>query len=70
MPQYYVNRNAQPNGDHEVHTDPCSNPPLLENRIDLGFHTSCHAAVATAKNRWPQARINGCYYCCVECHTT
>jgi hypothetical protein len=70
MPQYYVNTNAQTNGDHEVHTDPCPYPPNVQSRVDLGWHTSCFGAVASAKQRWPNARINGCYYCCNACHTT
>lgn len=70
MPQYYVNTNAQQNGDHEVHTDPCPYPPNAANRVDLGWHANCFGAVVSAKQRWPHARINGCYYCCGACHTT
>jgi hypothetical protein len=44
--------------------------PQPASQIDLGFHPSCHGAVATAKQRWPGNRINGCYYCCPACHTT
>lgn len=70
MPQYYINKNAQANGDHEVHSDPCSFMPAPANRVDLGYHASCHTAVADAKRRWPQDRINGCYYCSTACHTS
>lgn len=72
MPQFIVNQNAQANGDHEVHnkTTGCNYMPNLENQIDLGYHNDCHGAVAEAKRRWPNNRINGCYYCCNACHTS
>ena len=31
MTSYYVNRNAQANGDHEVHTVLCERLPNIEN---------------------------------------
>ncbi|ADQ79027.1 hypothetical protein Palpr_0875 [Paludibacter propionicigenes WB4] len=64
---YYVNKNAQPNGDHEVHTAVCLYLPTLENRKYLGIFRSCSDALAYAKETYPQS--NGCYYCCRECHT-
>lgn len=70
MANYYINTNAQANGDHEVHSDPCSYMPNTSNRVDLGFHANCQSAVIDAKSRWPNARINGCYYCSKACHTT
>lgn len=72
MPRFIINKNAQTNGDHEVHnlTDGCSYMPNPENQIDLGVHASCHEAVAAAKRKWPGNRINGCYYCCNPCHTS
>lgn len=69
MPKYYVNTNAQSNGDHEVHEDTyCSNAPSPINRKYLGYHSDCHGAVREAKRTYPQS--NGCYYCCKPCHTT
>lgn len=72
MPQFIINKNAQANGDHEVHnaTEGCSYMPDPANQIDLGYHTSCHGAVAEARQKWRDNRINGCYYCCNPCHTT
>ena len=67
MARYYVNRNAQANGDHEVHTSSCSFMPSSENRIYLGDFSSCQPAVAEAKRYYNQ--VNGCYYCCNACHT-
>lgn len=41
MAHYYINTNAQTNGDHEVHIDPCSYMPDAINRVDLGYHPNC-----------------------------
>jgi hypothetical protein len=72
MPIFIINKNAQSNGDHEVHniTTGCRYMPAVSSQIDLGHHASCHAAVAEAKRRWPQSRINGCYYCASACHSS
>jgi hypothetical protein len=70
MPKFIVNKNAQSNGDHEVHneTKGCQNMPLDHNREDLGWHDTCHSAVSQAKRIY--TRANGCYYCANECHTS
>ncbi|NIJ42347.1 hypothetical protein FHS78_002641 [Parvibaculum indicum] len=65
--RYYVNRNAQSNGDHEVHTASCSFLPNPENRLYLGDFDSCRPAVAEAKKTYAQS--NGCYYCANACNT-
>lgn len=39
--RYYVNKNAQPNGDHEVHTSSCSFLPAEANRLYLGDFQTC-----------------------------
>ncbi len=67
MPNYYVNKNAQTNGDHEVHETGCSYMPLDENRIYLGFFYNCADAVKEARKYYNQ--VNGCYYCSRPCHT-
>ena len=67
MSKYYVNKNAQDYGDHEVHTTGCSYFPKPENRIYLGEFSSCGPAVKEAKKHYDQ--VNGCYYCCNACHT-
>jgi len=67
MARYYVNKNAQANGDHEVHVVTCTFLPLPENRIYLGDFTSCRPAVREARKYYNQ--VNGCYYCSYECHT-
>jgi hypothetical protein len=67
MPRYYVNRNPQNNGDHEVHMEGCVHLPSQENRQYLGEFASCSYAVMEAKRFYPQ--LNGCFYCAKECHT-
>ena len=67
MSSYYVNTNAQANGDHEVHTTGCNYLPESENRIYLGDFTNCQQAVVAARRYYD--RVNGCYYCSRPCHT-
>lgn len=66
--RYYVNKEAQDNGDHEVHTSGCSFLPSAENRKYLGEFSSCEGAVREAKKNYSQA--DGCYYCSRDCHTS
>lgn len=66
MPRYYVNNEAQTNGDHEVHKENCRYLP--NDRTDLGIHSSCHSAVKKAKSIYSQS--NGCIHCARECHTS
>ena len=68
MAIYYVNKNAQANGDHEVHKSGCSHMPSPENKKYLGDFPSCYGAVREAKKTYPKS--NGCYYCSNACHTT
>lgn len=68
MDYYYVNKNAQANGDHEVHTESCTYLPSVENRLYVGYFNSCAGAVLEAKKKYPKS--NGCYYCSRACHTS
>ena len=68
MAAYYVNRNAQNNGDHEVHVSGCSYMPDAVNRQYLGDFSNCREAVRAARSYFTQ--VNGCYYCSNPCHTT
>lgn len=63
---YYVNRVAQPNGDHEVHTSDCRFIPVESNREYLGVFDNCGDAVQAARKRFRTA--NGCYFCSPACH--
>lgn len=66
MARYYVNNNAQANGDHEVHELGCSFMPEA-NRTYLGEFRSCGPAVTEARKHHRQ--VNGCFYCSRPCHT-
>jgi hypothetical protein len=70
MPNYCVNRQAQSNGDHEVHDTASTNSclPAGANRVDLGVHATCRDAVQEAKLRG-YSSANGCYWCARACHT-
>ena len=70
MNKYIVNKNAQSNGDHEVHNETfnCQFLPNYENRRNLGYHSNCHNAVSEAKKYY--GKVNGCFYCANNCHTT
>ena len=66
MKNNFVNRNAKPNGDHEVHHENCVFLPLPVNLMDLGYCNDCHEAVAKAKQHYSTA--DGCVYCSPGCH--
>lgn len=70
MSYFYINRNAQDDGYHEVHDDSanCSHPPLLENRVGIGYYNNCSEAITAARLANPTLLIDGCYYC-TDCHT-
>ena len=61
--KYYVNRQEQDNGDHEVHEEACEKLPELKNLLPLGEFYTCHAAIAEAKRYF--LKVDGCYYCSV-----
>lgn len=68
MDYYFVNRQAQANGDHEVHKQTCAYLPSPLNQLALGFHANCHSAVQAARAYYWQS--NGCYWCSQQCHTS
>ena len=51
---FYVNSNAQPNGDHEVHRSDCSWLPSAENRVYLGCFSTSREAVNAARKYYRQ----------------
>ena len=68
MPRYYVNKNAESNGDHEVHVEECIRMPAEWNREYLGEFPSCRSAVIEAKKKYSQA--DGCWHCSPACHAS
>ena len=65
--KYYINKNTQANGEHEVHREGCKYRPAEANRIDLGSFSDCADAVKAAEKHYKQ--VNGCATCSPECHT-
>ncbi|MRX46147.1 hypothetical protein [Pedobacter puniceum] len=65
MSLYYVNHQAQPNGDHEVHKEDCIYLPYVKKF--LGSFSNCADAVKEAKKTYTQS--NGCRICSKACHT-
>ena len=63
---YYVNKNAQANGDHEVHRPTCIWLPNEANRIYLGSFATSQEALRAARSYYSQ--VDGCAYCCPEIH--
>ena len=63
---YYVNKNAQPTGEHEVHSSNCPYLPTIANRLYLGMFDNCAEAIREARKYY--SNVDGCYYCCNECH--
>ena len=67
MAKYYVNKNAQTTGEHEVHKEGCTYLPDKDNRIYLGDYTNCKPAITEAKTHY--SNVDGCYWCSIDCHT-
>ncbi|SFI35140.1 hypothetical protein SAMN05443292_2209 [Halpernia frigidisoli] len=66
MKNYYVNKNAQSNGYHEVHEETCTRLPDVNNREYLGTFYNCKDAVDAAKKKY--SKSDGCYYCSSNCN--
>lgn len=67
MKHYYVNNNAQSNGDHEVHTGECHYLLLIVDKTYLGIFFNAVGAAEKAKQYHFQS--NGCAYCSPEANT-
>lgn len=65
--KYYVNKNAQSTGEHEIHKSTCFKLPNAENRLYLGEFDNSYDAKEEAKKYYSNA--DGCFYCCPEIHT-
>ena len=63
---YYVNRVAQPNGEHEVHTSTCRFLPAASNRVVLGYFFNSRDALQAARRIY--SNVDGCFYCCSDSH--
>jgi hypothetical protein len=61
MHRYYINKNAQTNGVHEVHRLGCRFLPKSEHRINLGLFNNVHEAIMEALKTSPSSK------CCPSC---
>ena len=66
MAEFYVEINAQENGDHMVHNANCSHLPAQDVIRYLGSISHCASALKKAGERFKQ--VNGCPHCAVTCH--
>lgn len=66
MKNYYVNKQAQSSGDHEVHNENCSFLSSIASKKYLGEFSNCKTAVTEAKKTYSKA--DGCKTCSNECH--
>lgn len=67
MPNYYINKNAQSSGEHEIHKSNCDHLPVVYNRIELGWFLSDAAAKEAAKKYF--YNVDGCKFCCTSIHS-
>ena len=65
---YIVNINPQDKGEHEVHRlNICKRLPVPKNRRFLGDFSTCAEALERAKEYYQD--VDGCFFCCPECHS-
>ncbi len=69
MEDFYLNKNEQKTGEHEVHRNGCVYLLLMNNKEYLGFHPNSKSAVAKARLLHLFWTIDGCATCCPESHT-
>lgn len=67
MIRYSINKNAQSNGDHEIHKEGCSYEPSFYNKDDLGYHPNDHSALQEGRRRYGDS-ADGCVHCCPLIH--
>ncbi len=65
--RYYVNKNSNNTGEHEVHIEECKYLPDENNRVDLGYQYNSKDALIKAKTFYSD--VDGCFWCCREIHT-
>lgn len=71
MVNYYLNLNAQSNGDHEVHKESCYYYYMYKSGYNfelLGAFSNELEAVRYARIKHPTFKIDGCAYCCSTAH--
>lgn len=67
MNRYSINRNEQPNGDHEIHKADCSRIQWSDKMSDLGYCANDQEALRKGREIYGD-KADGCYYCCLSIH--
>lgn len=65
MAKYYLNKNAQENGDMEIHAESCKYFPAEKNRILIGDYPNAEEALKAIREK-----IDGCVHCSKEAHSS
>jgi len=68
---YYLNKNAQSNGDHEIHKESCYYYYMYKGGYNfelIGAFSNEYEAMRYARYKYPYLRIDGCAYCCPNIH--
>lgn len=60
--KYFVNKEVQSSGSHQVHASRCLWIPDSPKRIFLGDFETSQEALEAAKQHFE--KVNGCIYCC------
>lgn len=66
MNKFFINKNAQPSGEHEVHREDCPWMFFIKETIYLGEFSSCADALCAAQRFY--SNVDGCKRCCPKCH--
>lgn len=66
MAKYYVNKQPESTGKHEVHQSGCPHLPSIGQLVYLGEFDSCSEAVMEAEKYF--IHVEGCEFCCSGCH--
>lgn len=66
MDAYFINKEAQFTGEHEVHKSNCTYIPATANKLYLGIFSNCDEALNEASKYYKH--VDGCYFCSKECH--
>lgn len=64
--KYYVNKNAQSTGEHEIHKETCLYLPSSYHLQYLGNYNDDNSALREARRYY--SNVDGCIYCCPIIH--
>lgn len=70
MQNFYLNKIAQNNGDHEIHKEKCRFCDKRKPNFELlsAFSTEREALIK-ARRKYPSLKIDGCFFCCKNTDT-